>query len=385
MLFKKIGFLYNNHLHQVAHSAPIAFEISRHYPNTDIVLISASEVNLEWAETLSRRYPGHRCRFELARLPSLLHAWQHIRGKAYPPKFAVLAANRHLFKGLDALVVPEVTSRWLRWLGHNELKLIHTGHGAGDRYQSGYAKYLRQYDFVLLPGQKGRDRRASDGALRHGNYAVVGYPKFEAVRPIIEQRPRPFANDHLTVVYNPHFSRDLSSWFKIGHEVLEFFYCHQEYNFIFAPHLLLFEPAAYRMSRMTSIPSKYFEAENILIDKGSIASVNMSHLMAADIYLGDVSSQIYEFLVRIRPCIFLNTHHAAWRGDPHYRHWHCGPVVTSISELGPALRDAEKTHHQYHAIQRELFDYSFAKPKQGAAKRAADVIMKIALNDTVEE
>ncbi len=47
----------------------------------------------------------------------------------------------------------------------------------------------------------------------------------------------------------------------------------------------------------------------------------MSYTTAADIYLGDVSSQVYEFLYEPRPCLFLNSHEFAWKSDPNFAHW----------------------------------------------------------------
>lgn len=50
----------------------------------------------------------------------------------------------------------------------------------------------------------------------------------------------------------------------------------------------------------------YPKLPNLHIDIGSDCSIDMTHTEAADIYLGEVSSQICEFLVRPRPCIFLS-------------------------------------------------------------------------------
>src|SRR3546814_2965461 len=42
------------------------------------------------------------------------------------------------------------------------------------------------------------------------------------------------------------------------------------------------------------------------IDLGSERSIDMSYTGSADLYLGDVSSQVAEYLYRPRPCVFLN-------------------------------------------------------------------------------
>ena len=40
----------------------------------------------------------------------------------------------------------------------------------------------------------------------------------------------------------------------------------------------------------------------------------MSYL-SADVYLGDVSSQVYEFIYKPRPCLFLNSNEIEWTND----------------------------------------------------------------------
>jgi CDP-glycerol glycerophosphotransferase (TagB/SpsB family) len=104
----------------------------------------------------------------------------------------------------------------------------------------------------------------------------------------------------------------------------------------------------------------------------------MTYTNAADIYLGDVSSQIYEFLKTPRPCIFLNTHHVDHRGDPNYAHWQAGQVIDSIDDLGAALNQAQTDHaHVYRPIQRTLFDHTFDLTDEPSSCRAARVIANL--------
>lgn len=74
----------------------------------------------------------------------------------------------------------------------------------------------------------------------------------------------------------------------------------------------------------------YFKVPNIHIDLGSTASTDMAYTLGADIYLGDESSQVYEFLIEPRSCIFLNAHHVQWKNNPYYYHWNLGQVVDEI-------------------------------------------------------
>jgi hypothetical protein len=158
------------------------------------------------------------------------------------------------------------------------------------------------FDFLLLPGLKYVDRLKASGYLMPDRYAVTGWPKFEVVRAMHPTRPKLFNDDKPVVVYNPHFDERISSWGKMGLKILDFFAGSKDFNLIFAPHLVLFRR---RWRHGASLPSRYRKIPNILIDTGSEASSDMTYMLGADIYMGDVSSQIYEFLLEPRSCIFL--------------------------------------------------------------------------------
>ena len=114
---------------------------------------------------------------------------------------------------------------------------------------------------------------------------------------------------------------------------MDWFVAHPEYRLIFAPHVMLFErPFAIsidklRVARPGRIAPRWADAPNIFIDTGSRASTTMAYTNAADIYLGDASSQVYEFLLRPRPCLFVDAHRTAWQDNPNYAHWQAGPVI----------------------------------------------------------
>ena len=228
---------------------------------------------------------------------------------------------------------------------------------------------------TLLPGQKYVDRLNALGYLRPGTYAVVGWPKFEVVGGLKRETKRFFDNTNPVVVYSPHFDQAVSSWRPMGLQVLDFFVGNRGYNLIFAPHVVLF-----RRSRLHQafLPREYYDIPNILIDTGSPASADMTYMRAADIYLGDVSSQVYEFLLEPRPCIFLNGHNVTWQDNPYYYHWTLGQVVDDVQAgLRQALDKAFTSHPQFLSQQREAFAYTFRmESDRAAAQRGADVIAR---------
>lgn len=310
--------------------------------------------------------------------------WMRIAGKLLDPlipfsRVVSLLVNAGIFRQLDLLVAPEKTSLVLRRLrGMERCKFVHTRHGAGDR-EVGFNQQSSEFDLVLMSGPKIRDRLQAKGLLREDAYAIVGYPKFDLV-DAATRRPRLFDNDRPTVVYNPHCSPFLSSWFKDGEAVLEAFHRSGKYNLIFAPHVMLFGKRVQfslkplRVDRPGRIAQKYLDCPHIRIDLGSERSSDMTYTEAADCYLGDVSSQVYEFLRRPRPCVFVDSHNRDWRGDANYQHWLCGPVVNTATDMIATIDQAFASHAAYRDTQQALFAYSIDIQPTPSSQRAAQAI-----------
>jgi hypothetical protein len=373
----RVGFLFNHYaVHQVPHAAPYAFELSRNDPDLDVVIACSSKQELDTACTIGMLYPGHRCRYTL-----LKPAWYYtlvdplVSKSKFKRKDMVLRHNLDFFRTLEALVAPERHCVKLRTkYGLTDLKLINIRHGAGDRAGS-FDDRSGVFDLTLLPGQKYVDRLNEMGYLRPGAYAVVGWPKFEVVRGLKRETKRLFNNANPVVVYSPHFDQAVSSWHPMGLQVLNFFAENRDYNLIFAPHVILFR----RSKRHQAVlPKQYYDIPNILIDTGSLMSADMTYILAADIYLGDVSSQVYEFLLDPRPCIFLNGHNVMWQDNPYYFHWTLGQVVDDVKTgLRSALEQAFTSHPHFLPKQCEAFAYTFRMEADStAAQRGADAIAR---------
>lgn len=370
----RVGFLFNHYAeHQVLHAAPYAFELSRQSPEIDVILACSTAAEMRMARAIATLYPGHRCSFQRLHL-----SWRKrlISPFKDPWKFQrkkkILSCNLDFFRSLDALVTPERTSLRLRKKrGLKDLTLVHTLHGAGDA-PTAFDDRSDRFDFNLLPGQKHVDRLKALGFLRDNNYAVAGLPKFEAVLGLQQSPKRFFENDKPVVVYNPHFKRHLSSWHSLGLEILEFFAGTNDYNLIFAPHILLFR----KKEHDRDVLRPYRCQSNILIDTDSTALADMTYTLAADIYLGDVSSQIYEFLLRPRPCVFVNAHQVDWEHDESYAQWRFGAVIKDIkTSLGAELKRANDRHSEFVEEQKAAFRYTFRIEEDStAAERGADAI-----------
>jgi CDP-glycerol glycerophosphotransferase (TagB/SpsB family) len=377
----RIGVLLNHdQIHQAAHCVPIAAALHRR--GIDVTVITTSEAlgseTARLAELLgAAEIPIVELR--LRRVGSRIAA--ALFDRVLPAaKLAIYGDNVDIFAGFDALIVAEKTSAILKTRYRlDQLKLVHTRHGAGDR-AIGFDKASSRFDLVLVSGAKIYERLRAEAGVRPEKMAVVGYPKFDLLA--LSPPSLPFArNGRPTVLYNPHVSPHLSSWYRQGRAVLDHFLRDDRYNLIFAPHVMLFQRRFvlsiehFGIDRPGGIERRYYDAPNIHIDLGSRASTDMSYTAAADIYLGDVSSQVYEFLQRPRPCLFLNSHRVDWRNDPNYTHWQAGDVIEDIADLGPAIDAASSRHQLYRPIQRQLFSQSFELDDRPSSERAADAIL----------
>jgi len=369
---QKICFFFNAQLHHVFHAMPLAVEMS-HDPRFAVEVVAMTDAHIELARDVACRQGAGAIRFVKVE-GRVLSAITAIAGGSTPPKLAALAAARSLLKTYDAIVVPERTSLLLRHFGLRGTRFIHTCHGAGDR-AVGYDRRIRHFDFVLLAGEKQHRRMLEKGLIREGHYEVAGYGKFDLTAGRVPERL--FPQDRPIVLYNPHFSKHLSSWPKMGLDIIRQFAADDRFNLIVAPHIRMFDNTRAR-ARMERELAPFAKLDHVHIDLGSPASVDMRYADAAAVYLGDVSSQIYEFVVRPRPCLFLDSHQADWRTNPNYRHWQYGPVHDSSEGIVDKVAQAIASHPDYAPTQRQgvedTFEVQDVKPSRKAAKAVGDFL-----------
>lgn len=365
----RIVFPYLAQAHQVLHSLPIAAAMAQRHPQIDVHVAAVSRAQLDFARRLVEQHaPGASLSFDCLPLGpgDRLRLRAGLGGTHF--KQYTLLANRRYFDGFDAIVTPECTSLFLRRLGVRS-RLVWTRHGAGDR-EVGFRADARRFDFVLVAGRKIERRLLAASVIRPGHYLSGVYAKFDWART---QSETPlFAERRPTVLYNPHFRAALSSWPRLGRAVLEAFAASTRYNLIFAPHVRLFDPPT---ARDASAFARYRLA-HLHVDLGSERSIDMSYTRAADLYLGDVSSQVAEFVIRPRPCLFLDAHARSWQGDPNYAFWTLGPVLSSVRALEAHIDEAFERHAEFLDAQRRYLDETFELAPGPSAPRAADAIVE---------
>ena len=363
----RVAFPFFRQSYHLYHGALTAFELSLLDRDIQVLFYSAYNDTFELLSEISLKYPGNSAKIiQLEQLP--MFQYFNLKNRPFPKPQKMIDKHAHLFEDMDVIVdTSDSLIRLIKVHGITKPKYISVFHGAGFRDRD-FPNRLSKFQYFLLYGPKKYRRLDSLGLLTENNWAMVGYPKFDIETPIIadfnlfeEKRP--------IILYNPHFERRLSSWYKWGRKVLNYFKHSSKYNLIFAPHVEI----KGRKKRWLKL-NKYRDLPHMHIDLGSRSSINMTYTRIADLYLSDVSSQIVEILVSPRPCVFLNAHKVDWKDNLHYVHWNLGPVVDEISRLDNLLEEGFKNHNQYIDKQKKYFNDSIDLRDELSSVRSAKAI-----------
>lgn len=363
----KVAFSIIGGPHQVYHTVPVAAAMSVAMPEANIVVYASDDRTLKLAEQAVSFYPGAHLHFRLLQRSAFGDLVARFGRRASLAKPFLLWRNRKVLESFDAIVVAECTSTVLRRMGVKWPRLICIPHGAGDRAVS-FEPRFRIFDRIGVAGTKTAERMIASG-VSPDCVKIIGYPKADFIRRMNEKPARLFSNDRTTVFYNPHFRRRLSS-LDHAQSIVEAFAADGRFNLIVAPHIRAFEDASPRELRewaALSVPDR------ILVDLGSNRLIDMSYSISADIYLGDVSSQIYEYLLNPRPCVFINSHGVSWEHAPDYAFWQLGEVV-SPDHVIAAVKRAASVHAQYLPAQRAAVSSTFGEIKDSCALAASEII-----------
>ncbi|WP_313114604.1 CDP-glycerol glycerophosphotransferase family protein [Aequorivita sediminis] len=365
----KIAIIFLDEIHHVYHFVSVAVELSK---TNQVHILTHSGKNTFLHASL-QKLNNKNVIVEKMPTAAFREFTDRIKGRQLPRKgFWIKKHKKYILTNFDAIIFTDYYHKYLLKAreDRNKPKFIFLEHGTPGRAYA-YNKDILDFDFHLQCG-KFHNKSLKEKKLLNDQYKITGYPKLDVVK--LDDTERIFANNKPTVLYNPHFTPPLSSWHFMGLEILEFFYKSKDYNLIFAPHINLFNKVGGDDPAL--IPQKFRTAENIHIDLGSDKSVNMTYTKTADIYMGDVSSQVYEFMTNPRPCIFLNPDDVDYKDDINYRFWQCGDVINSINEMNEALNNCHKIHQKkYKAVQETISSENYYTEEGSTpSERAASAI-----------
>lgn len=365
----KIAIIFLDDIHHIYHFISIAVELSKE----NQVHILTYPGKHEFLHKTLANLNGEKVIVEKLRTSPFRAFTDTLKRRKLPRKgFWMKKHQNYILNNFDAVVFSDYNHHYLlKARGENpKPKFIKLAHGVAGRAYV-YNKELLDFNMHVIFGDYYYDQLKKMNLLSECS-VVVGYPKLDALSNF--NTDKIFSNKKTTVIYNPHFEPAFSSWYTMGIKILEYFYNSKKYNLIFAPHINLFNKVGVESG--ASIPEKYFNAKNIHIDLGSEKSVNMTYINEADMYLGDVSSQVFEFIINPRPCIFLNPKKVKFKGDINYRFWKCGKVVTKVGKLPKALKKAPKRFNKKHREIQEFMNSQnfYSEAGSTASQRAAKAI-----------
>jgi len=361
---KKIGFLVLGGIHQILHFIPGSGVLQSTYEHDVIIYVrSQEEANMcrDILKALNLPIPE----IDILSAPN----WK----TRISPKLGVLFHNLKTLQQLDTLVVAERTSTLPLRLKMKMPPMVLVQHGAGDR-AGGYNWRISLFDHVICHGQKDQKRMIDLGHVTAKTCTPGGYQKAYALQKMNRTIPRLFPDDKPIVFYNPHFELSLSSFNTYARSVLEAFKNQDKYNLIFAPHIRLFSG---KSEQEREVWKAYHQFSNIHVDLGSPLCTDMTYTRAADAYMGDISSQVYEFLIDPGPCIFLSNKPFNWAVDESYTHWQFGPVCERSEDVLAKVDQAFESHNDFVDTQVKIRNQSIGVTDFNAPLKCAQVVNEI--------
>ncbi len=261
------------------------------------------------------------------------------------------------------------------------VKQVQAFHGVSSKNVK-FNPWMAEYDLLLLPGRRERDKFAELGILDRVPHALIGHPKADRVlrgeMPQATARAALGLPDRPTVLYAPTHGA-LSSLPRWGLEIC----CAvpDGCNLIVKPH-----PSLLVTLRAERAGQKLLEEMTTLLQRrGALWLPHepdvMPAMAASDVLVTDYSSVAEEYLVFDRPLIFADHLAEATGRDRAQRDkgdWDAlfatGTRVTQAGALREATEHALNHTDEYAAARRQMRNYVFENLDGYCAARAAAAI-----------
>lgn len=360
-----VAFLFLGEMLLVPHLWPIVDALARIRPDLAIdvwISTSAHEQLLGgWldahlhANVRLRRAPGFRQ--QSTQRPG--------DNPVLPSKMPMLLRLAPRLWNVPLVICVEQTSLWLPRLFPIPAQFIFTVHGAGPH--TNRDSRLPHARYLFVPSAYLTEDHVAHGIPRE-KIVETGYVK-SGFRPSVTSGDI-FANTRPVLLYAPHWQRYRSSWWEWGRQIVEMLAAQDRFNVILAPHQRLFEKDEGALEYLNG----YATLPHVHVDSGSFAMVDGSYTKMADLYLGDSSSQIIEYLANPKPCVILDAPAMTWEPEEYRR---CGAVVRTFDDLWPALIAAEQDHAGYRDYQHAFAREALGDAGEDAPMRAAQAILDL--------
>lgn len=347
-----VGFSLIGGSHQFLHGLPVAAALSRR-ADTQIELFVPSAHDATVASEMLASFDAGPATITVMTLPRPIERLAMRGGKAAALKVVRLTWWARPLRAMQAIVALERTSALLAQLPGKCPPLIQIPHGVGGARRAGGTGVdprFGAFDLALVAGEADRRCTTGLGILAPEQVEAVGQIKLAGLHRLGRlRRTRLFRNDRPTILYNPHFHPRRGSWQRFGRTLIEAVRTDGTFNLIVAPHVRLFAGAsAQERAGLQALADPGW----LIVDTGSDRLMDMTYTLGADIYVGDFSSQLYEWLIFPRPCVFIDQEGDGGAGDTKLPEmWSLGETITSPADLLPALHRATAKHADFKARQ----------------------------------
>ena len=245
---------------------------------------------------------------------------------------------------------------------------------------------IMQYNLVLFPGEKTKDKVKKSGYLKHiKNWKIIGYPKFDAlINNQLKVNPL-FNNDKKTILYAPtwistntitkiiKFSKYGESSLNIwGKELIK--ELHNDYNIIIKYHSRINRKKGDIYDQIDEL-IKELNAQDkvkIIIDDNILP-----YMYQADLMISDISTACYEWFHFNKPIVYANPspeHYAPSNdiGSNTYA-WQAGDVIYKTEDIKKYIAE-NLNEDKYKSKRNEIFHYTVFQPDGKATERQAESI-----------
>ncbi|ODU20522.1 MAG: hypothetical protein ABS87_10820 [Sphingomonas sp. SCN 67-18] len=361
-----VAVLWLGEMLLIPHLWPIVDRLARDHPDLAIdlwVSTSAHEALIRSWLTADhgairlRRAPGFR---RLENGPAGVNP-------PLPAKLPMLLRLAPRLARVPVVLCAEQTSLWIPRILPARARFIMTTHGSGPLVYNRDGRLKCAYR-LMVPSALHMAEHLANGIAAE-RIAVTGYMKASFAPS--RARADLFPVDRPTILYVPHWQRRFSSWWDWGRRIATMLADQDRYNVILAPHQRLFERDDTAQALLESLGG----LPHVHVDCGSFAMVDGSYTAAADIYLGDSSSQIAEYLIRPRPCVILQSPGISWRSAEEGGYQPYGDCVTDVEALWAAIEAAPARHAGYRDLQARFAATALGDRSADAPRRAAREIV----------
>lgn len=273
---------------------------------------------------------------------------------------------------------------WQGGATYPRVKQVQAFHGVSSKNVK-FNPWMAEYDLLLLPGRRERDKFTELGILDRVPHALIGHPKADRVlRGELTQATARAAlglPDRPTVLYAPTHGA-LSSLPRWGLEICRA--VPDDCNLIVKPH-----PSLLVTLRAEGAGQKLLDEMTALLQgRGALWLPHepdvMPAMAASDILITDYSSVAEEYLVFDRPLVFAD-HLAGANGRDRAQRdkgdWDAlfatGTRVTQSGALREAIEHALSHADEHRAARQKMRGYVFENLDGHCAARAAAAITRI--------